>query len=177
MTIRLFIDRLSLPCLRQSTFTLLFSSFFDRLFLPFISRLSYSFQIFIFVSRIYTYQRIGFVSLYLFLLVLLNSFISWPLHQNFLRMQTPPSKMQTFLFACTSCLDVWLEEMEADFCKPKSITTSVDWVVGKARAVGAATPLCVVVSDQLVVPGSIPDVYQAFGLHEMLKTKSNGGIF
>lgn len=92
-------------------------------------------------------------------------------------MRTPPSRTWTYFFACLSCLDVWLDEEEADCRELMLFTTFVDWVLGKVETPGAAAFPSVTDLAQLVARASDPDLCQASAICKKLNTKSNGRIF
>lgn len=81
--------------------------------------------------------------------------------------------MWSFYFPCLSCLDVWLEEIEADCRKPISSTTFVNQVIGKDETSHDAPRRGVTYLDQLVVPSRNDDLYQASAVRGKLNTRSS----
>lgn len=92
-------------------------------------------------------------------------------------MRTTRSKIWAFFFTRLSCLDVWLKEAEGDYREPLSLSTCVDWVIGKPKTLGAAALPSVTALIQLVVPGSELDLYRASVVRRKLNTKSNDRTF
>lgn len=92
------------------------------------------------------------------------------------KMKMSVSRMWTLSFSCLRCLDAWPEEVEAEYCKPMSFTTSVLWATRKVEALGATANPSITYSVQLVVPCRDPDLYPASSVCESLNTKSNGRL-
>lgn len=111
---KLFIDRLSSPGLYPSTATLPSCTLCNFLPFPLRSKLSFPLQTSVLVSRISSSQRLNSVLPYLSLPLLSHSIFLPPSHQNSLTVRTPPSKICSVFSACLSCLDILLEEVEAE---------------------------------------------------------------
>lgn len=72
--------------------------------------------------------------------------------------------MSTFFFACLSCSDVWLREVEADYRERMFFTKFMHGGIGSVETFGTAALPSVPDFIQLVVPGSDPELHQASGV-------------